>query len=331
MPRPDPLVVTTLRQFRVALGLREDALVESMAGQWLEIENRLDAQIGLLAREMAELKDAGKPITEQLVWRQQRYQVLKGQMQTEIAKYNASAVKTIAQAQTFNATLGIDAAQAAINTQIGPFGTNWNRINVGAVQDMIGFAGDGSPLHSLLAEGYPKAVDGLLKALINGIARGQSPVQTAREMKDGMAGGLQRALVIARTETARAYRMASTEQYRQSGVVRGFRRLVFRQTACLACLMADGEWFSTAHELDDHPQGKCSCVPLLDGVADPQWETGQQWFKTLSAKEQREKMGPGIYELWQKGDIRLSDLAARQHSETWGDSPRVPSLAELVK
>jgi hypothetical protein len=327
---PDPLVVTTLRQFRVALGLREDALVESMAGQWLEIENRLDAQIGLLAREMADLQAAGKPITEQLVWRQQRYQVLKGQMQTEMAKYNAEAVKTISQAQTFNATLGIDAAQNAIMVQYGPFGTTFNRINVGAVESMIGFAGDGSPLRSLLAEDYPDAVDGLLKALINGMARGQSPVQTAREMKDGMAGGLQRALVIARTETARAYRMASTEQYRQSGVVRGFRRLVFRQKACLACLFLDGEWFELASELDDHPVGLCQALPCLNGIADPQWETGPAYFLGLTADEQEAKMGPGMYAAWKDGKFELSDLAAKQHSDVWGDSPRVPSLSELL-
>jgi SPP1 gp7 family putative phage head morphogenesis protein len=330
MARPDPLVVTTLRNFRVALGLREDALVESMAGQWLEIESRLDAQIGLLAREMADLVAEGKPITEQLVWRQERYQYLKSQMQTEIAKYNATAVKTISQAQTGNALLGIDAAQAAITTQIGPFGTNWNRINVEAVQNMIGFAGDGSPLKSLLAEDYPDAVDGLLKALINGVARGQSPVQTAREMKDGMAGGLQRALVIARTETARAYRMASTEQYRQSGVVRGFRRLVFRQTACMACLMLDGELFDVASEMDDHPNGKCCAIPMVAGVADPTWETGKQWFAKLTPEEQEAKMGPGMFAAWKDGKIDLSDLAAKQHSDTWGDSPAVPSLASLL-
>jgi hypothetical protein len=327
---PDPLVVSTLRQFRVALELREDALVESMAGQWLEIENRLDAQIGLLAREMADLKDAGKPITEQLVWRQQRYQSLKVQMQAEIAKYNTSAVTTISLYQAQNAMLGIDAAKAAITTQLGPFGTNWNRINLEAVQNMIGFAGDGSPLRSLLAEDYPDAVDGLLKALINGVARGESPIQTARAMKDGMAGGLQRALVIARTETARAYRMASTEQYRQSGVVRGFRRLVFRQTACLACLMLDSELFDLASELDDHPAGKCSALPLCNGVSDPTWQTGAQWFQTLTADQQREKLGPEKYAAWKDGLFKLSDLGAKQHNDTWGSSPRVPSLKELT-
>jgi hypothetical protein len=327
---PDPLVVSTLRQFRVALGLRKDALVESMAGQWLEIENRLDAQIGLLAREMTDLQAAGKPITEQLVWRQQRYQVLKGQMQTEIAKYNAEAVKTISQAQTFNATLGIDAAQAAITAQIGPFGTAFNRVNIGAVESMIGFAGDGSPLRSLLAEDYPDAVDGLLKALINGVARGESPIQTARAMKDGMAGGLQRALVIARTETARAYRMASTEQYRQSGVVRGFRRLVFRQEACLACLFLDGELFDLASELDDHPNGRCVAICLVNGVSDPTWETGKQWFEKLTPEEQEAKMGPGMFAAWKDGKIELSDLAAKQHSDVWGSSPAVPSLKTLL-
>lgn len=327
----DPLVVTTLREYRLALGLREDALVANMAQQWLQIEQRLDADIALLAREMADLAAEGKTISEHLIWQQQRYRALKAQMEVELTRYNVALVHSIEQAQGQYATLGIDAANAAIMAQVGPFGRNWNRINVGAVESMIGFAGDGAPLHSLLKEDYPQAVDGLLKALINGVARGQSPIKTAREMKEGMAGGLDRALVIARTETARAYRTASTEQYRQSGAVNGFKRLVFRQTACMACLMLDGERFDVASELDDHPNGKCCAVPLVNGVADPQWETGLVWFRTLPEDQQRERMGPGMFDAWKAGEIQLADLGQKQHSDVWGDSPRVPSLAELLQ
>ena len=257
MPREDPEVVRVLKAYRVLLDGREDALMRDMGRRWLDIEHRLDAEIALLAREIADRAASGRVITEQIVWRAERYQIIKAQLEDEIRKYNRDyAVATISRAQEQYALLGLDAARDAINATYGPMGAYWNRINVGAVQSMIGFAGDGTPLEKLLRESYPDAVDGLTKALINGIARGQNPAQTARDMADGMGMGLDRSLLIARTETARAYRTASTEQYRQSGVVSGFRRLVKKETACMACLMLDGETFELEGELDDHPRGK---------------------------------------------------------------------------
>jgi hypothetical protein len=98
----------------------------------------------------------------------------------------------------------------------------------------------------------------------------------------------------------------------------------------MACLMLDGEKFdSMDDELDDHPNGKCVIVPCVEGVADPKWQSGQAYFSSLSAEEQKARMGPGLYQAWKDGEFQLSDLAQKQHSDVWGDSPRVPSLKEL--
>jgi len=281
---------------------------------------------------MADRAADGRQITEQMVWRAERYQIVKGQLEEQIKQYNqAYAVQTISRAQEGYALLGIDAAQAAIISQYGPMGRYFTRINLGAVQSMIGFAGDGSPLYKLLKESYPDATDGLIKALVNGLARGQGSAQTAQDMVNGMGMGLERALLIARTETARAYRTGSTEQYRESGVVHGFMRLVKKETACLACLMLDGQKFATEDELDDHPRGKCQVVPMVDGVGDPQWEKGEQWFKGLPADQQRAMMGDARYEAWKDGRFDLKDLAKTTHNSTWGDSPRVATLDELAR
>jgi SPP1 gp7 family putative phage head morphogenesis protein len=331
MPHPDPDVVRVLKEYRAALDTREAGLMADMATQWLSIERKLDADIALLAREMADRAAMGKIITEQMVWKAERYQIIKSQLEEQIGKYSSGyAAQTIATAQGQYALLGIDAAQAAINVQYGPMGTYFNKINLNAVESMIGFAGDGSPLSKLLKASYPDATDGLLKALINGIARGQGPAQTARDMANGMGMGLERALLIARTESARAYRTGSLEQYRESGVVRGFKRLVKKETACLACLMLDGETFDLESELDDHPRGKCTAIPLVQGVGDPKYQTGEQWFKGLSADEQRSMMGNERYTAWKDGKFGLQDLARVTQNDVWGLSPRVATLAELA-
>lgn len=329
--RQTPDVIRILYEFRRAIELKELGMLDEMADRWLEIERRLDADITALAFEMQRLKDEGKIITESVLLKSQRYKQLRDQMEREIAKYNRDyAVGMIADQQAQYAKLGIDAAQTAMRSAMGTIGYNFNLINIDAVMNMIGFAGNGSPLYTLLQKDYGDAVSGLTNALINGIARGYGPVKTAREMANGFGMGLDRAILIARTETIRSYRTATTEQYRASGAVTGYRRLVYKPTACLACLMRDGEYFDVAEELSDHPGGMCTSISSIRGVKDVQWETGKQWFNKLSPDEQRAKMGAEKYQLWKDGQFKLDDLSRLQHSSVWGDSPRVATISELL-
>ena len=255
--RQTPDVIRILYEFRHGIQLKEDAMLDDMATRWLMIENRLDADITALAYELQRLKDEGKIITESVVLQSQRYKALREQIQREIEKYNREyAVGMVTDQQTAYAKMGIDAAQTAMRSAMGTIGYNFNLINLDAVASMIGFAGNGSPLYTLLQKDYGDAVHGLTNALINGIARGYGPVKTAREMANGFGMGLDRAILIARTETIRSYRTATTEQYRRSGAVTGYRRLVWKPTACMACLMRDGEFFEVEEELTDHPAGK---------------------------------------------------------------------------
>ena len=194
-----------------------------------------------------------------MIWKMERMRLIRAQLEEQVRIYNeAYAVRAISQAQENYALLGIDAAQHSITASYGPLGRYFNRINIGAVESMIGFAGDGSPLNDLLKMSYPDAVDGLMQALINGVALGKGSGQIAQDMADGMGMGLERALLISRTETMRAYRTASTEQYRQSGVVTGFKRLVKKATACMACLMLDGETFRHRRRTVRPPTGQVS-------------------------------------------------------------------------
>jgi hypothetical protein len=329
--RQTPDVIRILYEFRRAIELKELGMLDEMADRWLMIENRLDADITALAFEMQRLKDEGKIITESVLLKSQRYKALRDQMEREIAKYNREyAVGMIEGQQAQYAKLGIDAAQTAMRSAMGTIGYNFNLINIDAVMNMIGFAGNGSPLYTLLQKDYGDAVSGLTNALINGIARGYGPVKTAREMANGFGMGLDRAILIARTETIRSYRTATTEQYRASGAVTGFRRLVWKPTACMGCLMRDGEYFDVAEELSDHPGGKCTSISSIRGVKDVQWETGKQWFNKLSPDEQRAKMGAEKYQLWKDGQFKLDDLSRLQHSTVWGDSPRVANISELM-
>lgn len=333
LPEPraeDPLVVQVLREHRRLLDGAEASLMQDMGTRWLQIEQRLESDISALANEMARLRAEGKTITPTMVYRSERYKILQSQIQSEVMKYNKDyAVAYISASQDRYATLGLNAAQDALTSMYpSPLSAQFNRINVDAVNDMIGFAGDGSPLYKLLKEDYPVTMDGIVDALIDGVARGQNPTQTARDMVEAMGGGLDRALTIARTETLRVYRTASVEQYRQSGVTSGFKRLVARDEACLACLVLDGEVYELEAEFDDHPNGRCTVVPIIEGMPEPEWQTGQEWFAEQSEERQREIMGDTRFELWKSG-IPLSDFATKTHSDVWGDTPAIVPVRDL--
>lgn len=330
MPDPDSAAVLALRSFRASMIALDENLMLDMGNRWIAIEQSLVADVAALAEEMARRTAAGEIITQQMIVRAKSYQIIREKLQDEIRRYNRDyAVARISQAQELAAQLGIDGAQSAIFASYpSPLSASFNRININAVESIVGYAGDGSPLYSLLKEAGGEAVDGLVNALVIGLGRGESAFVIAREMADGMGLGLDRALLIARTETNRAYRSGSIQQYRDSGVVTGFYRLVNKGTACFACLLLDGEEFELASEFEDHPNGLCMCVPKVRGVDAPEWDKGPDWFDRQDEAKQREILGNARYELFASG-TPLSDFVTHSHSDVWGDAPAIVPLSQL--
>jgi hypothetical protein len=326
---PESEVVRVVRAHRLAMVAADEAVMRDLGMRWLEVERALDANIAALANEMLMKQQAGEDVTAAMVRRAERYQILKAQAANEVAKYNNDAVKIISAGQENALQMGIDTAQDAIFASYpSPLSASFNRINIKAVERMIGYAGDGSPLSRLLRNDFPETYDGLLQGLINGVAQGRGAAAVSRMMAEGAGMGLDRSLLIARTEINRAYRTGSTEQYRESGVTDGFMRLAARDEACLACLLLDGERFETADEMDDHPNGRCTCVPVVSGTPAPGWERGADWFQNQSEEAQRALMGDTRFELWQNG-VPLDAFAGKTQNTTWGASPKITPVAEL--
>lgn len=324
MLNDEPRVVLVLREYREAMAARELSVLTDMAKHWLTIEQRLSGDMAALQMIMAQKVVEGGAVTPQMVWREERYQILKGNLQAVVKDYNRDyLIPTVEQAQKDFAWFGVEAATDAVKASytngISPFFPVLNRE---AVETMAGFLGNGSPLNSLLKNDAPEALDGIVKAMINGVARGASSASIGQEMANGLGMGLEKALLIARTETNRTYRSAVVQEYRASNVVIGFRRLVKKISACMGCLMLDGERFAVESDLYDHPRGNCQLVPEVIGVGAPKWQTGAEWFKTLDKEQQREKLGGEVFDKWQKEGFDLKSLVGKSHSDEWGDAPR---------
>ncbi len=325
----EPLVVQVMRRFKAQLLAREAREVRAMAAAWRDVERALEKQLEALAKELAAEKAAGLEGSQWRLFEKERYQALLRQTRHEINKYIADAERAIADEQAELAALGVQHADAALAAS--GVHASFSRLPVEAVENMVAMTREGAPLHELLSRTWPDAVEGMTTALVRGTALGWNPRKTAREMRDGLASGLNRVLCIARTEQLRAYREASRAEYAASGVVKGYRRLAAHDSrTCVACLLLDGQFSTLDTALDDHPNGRCAMVPVVDGMPDVTWQTGREWLEGQDAETQRAIMGPERWQAWREGRLELGDLVGTQQNDTWGGGVQVRPLKALL-
>lgn len=327
----DPEVIRLLREHRLALIAREQEQTERMAREWFKIEQSLKDEMTLLALQIQNEMAKGSIITEQLLRRMDRYQKLDAQMKSQILSYaKGFAAPDIEKEQMEYGTMAINAASQAIKLSIGT-AFQFDRLPKDAVETYVGLLGDGTPLYRLLKEAYPQSLDGVVRSILEGASKGLSPITMANNMANEFGIGLERITLIARTEQLRVNRLVSSEQYRASGLDGHMRRVATKDDAvCMACLASDGEFIPLDKELDDHPRGRCVAVFQIKGLSPIEWEKGPTWFERQDEDLQREMMGDKKYELWKAGAFDLADMRRTTHNETWGDSPRVATIDELL-
>jgi hypothetical protein len=333
MPGPESLVVAVVRAFKQDLEARDALQMGNMAAQWRRIEEYLQAHIDSLVAEIMQRRVDGASVSITTIRRLDRYHDLRDQVVAEVTRYQRTyAEGLIIAEQERMIQMGIEHAATAI--RVAGVSSAFDVIPTGAVEVVAGLAGDGKPLFAVLQGRAlaPESVQGLTDALVRGTALGWNPRKTARAMQDGLAQGLQKALVLARTEQLRAYRMATTAEYRESGVVTGFRRMAAKGgRTCLACLLEDGRVYRLESEMEDHPAGRCTACPIVESMPMPQWQTGREWLQQQDPEAQRVIMGDARYQLWREGKVPLERMAYTAHSDTWGDSPAITPLSRLTE
>lgn len=333
---PDPIIVQRMNAYRAALLRGETAQVQDMTARWLTVEHNLEQSIQATLTEIAQRQAAGESFGRDQgpYVRLDRYRALLNQVHSELGKYGAYTEQQVRQGIASHVALGVEHSTAALDLLAGSDGgvlAQFNRLSIPAIENMAAALQADAPLGQLLADAWPDAAVRLTDALISGTALGWNPRKTARAMREGLRAALQRCLTIARTEQLRAYRTASLENYRQSKVVRAYKRLAAKSArTCIACLIADGQVYRLDQSFDEHPRGRCTLVPVLIGRPEPVWETGRTWFERQPAAVQRQLLGPAAYDAWQGGAIQLEDLVERHEHPVWGGALQVRSLRNLL-
>ena len=189
-----------------------------------------------------------------------------------------------------------------------------------------------------------EATAAMRRALVLGVAKGENPRETARQMvaqaRDAFNGGLNRAQVIARTEMIDAHRgAAEASQNANADVLAGWEwHAQLGPRTCPSCIAQHGR----LHDLDepgplDHQQGRCARVPVTKTWAElgfpgieeprPRTQTGQEWFEQQPESVQRSILGPKRYEAWLEGDYPPEAWSVRKTTDGWRDSFHVGAVA----
>lgn len=323
--------VDAINAHRNALLLREQSAMQVQARAWLGVE----AELNRVAVPLIEQAKQGNLSRGQIV-QLERYQALMSQTSTQLKGYEGFMNDQITEGQRTAASMAIDHASSAINASAqdaGMMSVQFNRLPVAAVENMVGLTTTGSPLSSILADASRGAPERLGQELINSIALGRNPVETARlAVRRGLGPTFTRMRTIARTEQLRVYRQVSLASYSHSGVVDEYRRLSARDSrVCPACLFSDGRTYPISKPFAEHPQGRCTTIPVIRGHKAPAYETGEEWFKRQDVKTQRDILGNARYDLWREGKVKqLGDFIEEVHNDEWGDSMTTRSLYDVV-
>lgn len=315
-------------------------------------------ELQALMLAMATAEASGEKVDANWLYRRDRLQTIQAQAARSIDEFSQGADLTILNGQASAVKLAIahsaelmtaGAATAALRAPSQAAVTMvFNRINENALQHLVGFLSDGSPLSELLGTYPAQAAMAVEEGLLEGIALGRSPRETARLMGNAMAeGGMLpkggpnevtermrqiqiRALRTARTETLRAYRTATDENYNaNSDVLAGWMWLSTRSTrTCPMCWAMHGTIHPLGELMATHIACRCTQVPVFrpEYGGPPAIKTGEAEFAQLSKADQRFVLGKAKFEAYEKGELKLSDLVQRTEGDKWGAGRQEASI-----
>lgn len=193
----------------------------------------------------------------------------------------------------------------------------------------------------------PATTQAIKQTLIRGIAVGDNPRAAARKMVErvngAFEGGLNRAMVIARTEMLDASRTAGFELDKaNTDVLAGWEwACALDDRTCPACWSMHGRRFPLSQPgPEDHQQGRCARLPatlswreLGFNIPEPGsiLPDAQRTFNALPQDTRVAIMGKARLDLLDSGRVQWGDLAGKRSTTGWRDSWAPVPVADLAK
>jgi SPP1 gp7 family putative phage head morphogenesis protein len=103
------------------------------------------------------------------------------------------------------------------------------------------------------------------RELVDGISKGEGVDKLVKRIDDVADVGVERARVIARTETLYAFNTAAKERYERNGITDVQWLAALNEQTCETCIDLDGRTFPIGEVPDcpKHPSCRCTLIPLV--------------------------------------------------------------------
>jgi len=309
---------------------------------WLYQQQRLSSMQALVAKELAHFAKYAE------------------------GSVSAQQARVIAESLQFSRDMTILSLGAEYDGQ-GRFAVK--TLHKGAIEALIGATQRGSALDKLFRAICEAGAQSAEDALVQGMVMGYNPRKIAPMIRDALGIQLNRALTISRTEVMRAQRIATAESYKANAdVMKGWRwQAALTGNTCPVCISMHGSIHPVEEEMESHPNCRCSMVPVTKswedlgaelgfdfsgvekagpsfadvakkyGITPEQQRTyanrklsGEAYFRSLSAEEQRAILGPSKWLAWKDGKFGFDALSRKTYSAVWGEGVRQARLVELL-
>ena len=330
--------------YRRALDAQAAPALRDLSRSYDTIIRATEQKARALATQIEAMRTAGQidQVTLGQLYRMERYLLLATDLRMTTDRYALDvAAPRIADLQSDSAWLAQEHASRVERVVLGrdralEFQQRFVMIPKGAIENLTGVMRDGGQLRTYLSRTLPDAtVTRVGEALVEGLGAGLNPREVGRIAAKASGVGLQRATLIARTEMLRAYRESQRERWHSSGIVTMYRRTAaMSERTCLGCIAMDGTIWQSQEELEDHPAGRCTMVPVfvVDGeVIAPPMESAQSWLAEQPESVQVGTMGPTRWAAWKRGDVEISQMAQYRPNQRWGGAWVPRNVGDIVE
>jgi len=296
---------------------------------------RMQSRIRALTNQIERARITGTRISPAWLFQIERYQELMRQVESETSRFAGIVESTIKTNQRNAGLSGIANAQAigTASIQAADLTVSFSTLNPSAVESMVGYLADGSPLTRILSRLPRMAAQSVTDALIEGVTLGYNPEKTARLVRNALGGDLNRALTITRTETLRAYREATYQtNLKNSSIGSSWVWIAsYSRRTCASCLALAGSVHPLSERMESHPRCRCTQMFLVNGLPN-RVEPGNEWFAKQDEPTQRAIIGTNAgYEAYQQGNLKLTDLVGRKNDPQWGNQYHQLSVRKALQ
>lgn len=303
---------------RAALLARDKAALRAVASGWKKHKEIIEKRVESLAARIVAIEKGGGTPTPDLVRQLSEYRNLQKQAEAELRQYARYLDKTLSDLVMKSA----DAAYVDWYNQLRKMGLSAGTgiLPKEVLQTTMRMLTGGGPLELyFIGTLTPVTINTMFGKLEEGLVLGRGPREIAKAITSSSSIAPVRAMRIARTEMLRAYRMTSTANYRDSGVVETWKWLATKdERTCVACIAMDGTVHELSEELAAHIQCRCTTVPFIPGRTGD-WEPLRKWIEK-DPELLEKKLGGEMYKAFKKGEIDWDDIPVRHTHPTFGDS-----------